>query len=127
MNLLTWIEDAWWSWGNCIHFRFVDYNDNIDRCAFFEELNKGWYDEYIFPYDDWYNPSYSNERRLRLAEKPPQRKVQLISSQYNGGYLAYDDNGFTVCIQPDREKADKCLEYYKSKYPDVIIYGSWDD
>jgi len=37
-----WFEDAWWSWGNCIHFRFVDYNDNIDRCAFFEELNYGW-------------------------------------------------------------------------------------
>ena len=37
-----WFEDAWWSWGNCISFRFVDYNDNIDRCAFFEELNYGW-------------------------------------------------------------------------------------
>ena len=92
-----------------------------------EALSYGWMSEYIYPYDDWYNPSYSNERRLRLAEKPPQRKVQLISSQYNGGYLAYDDNGFTVCIQPDREKADKCLGYYKSKYPDAIIYGSWDE
>ena len=38
-----WFEDAWWSWGNCISFRFVDYNDIIDRCAFFEELNSGWY------------------------------------------------------------------------------------
>ena len=38
-----WFEDAWWSWGCCIHSRFVDYNDNIDRCAFFEELNYGWY------------------------------------------------------------------------------------
>ena len=37
-----WFEDAWWSWGCCIHSRFVDYNDNIDRCAFFEELNYGW-------------------------------------------------------------------------------------
>ena len=37
-----WFEDAWWSWGNCISFRFVDYDDNIDRCAFFEELNYGW-------------------------------------------------------------------------------------
>ena len=92
-----------------------------------EALSYGWMSEYIYPYDDWYNPSYSNERRLRLAEKPPQRKVQLISSQYNGGYLAYDDNGFTVCIQPDRDKADKCLGYYKSKYPDAIIYGSWDE
>ena len=38
-----WFEDAWWSWKCCIHSRFVDYNDNIDRCAFFEELNSGWY------------------------------------------------------------------------------------
>ena len=37
-----WFEDAWWSQGCCIHSRFVDYNDNIDRCAFFEELNYGW-------------------------------------------------------------------------------------
>jgi hypothetical protein len=37
-----WIENAWWSWKCCIHSRFVDYNDNIDRCAFFEELNYGY-------------------------------------------------------------------------------------
>ena len=104
-----------------------DAGDKWGYGEFWEALSYGWMAEYIYPYDDWYNPSYSNERRLRLAEKPPQRKVQLISSQYNGGYLAYDDNGFTVCIQPDREKADKCLEYYKSKYPDAIIYGSWDE
>jgi hypothetical protein len=38
-----WFEDAWWSWGNSIYFRFHEYEDNIDRCAFFEELNDGWY------------------------------------------------------------------------------------
>ena len=54
-----WFEDAWWSWGNCISFRFVDYNDNIDRCAFFEELNYGWIqmeDEYLMSdprFDPW--------------------------------------------------------------------------
>ena len=57
-----WFEDAWWSWGNCISFRFVDYNDNIDRCAFFEELNYGWIQmryEYIMaqPNFDPYNLS----------------------------------------------------------------------
>lgn len=41
-----WFEDAWWSWKCCIHSRFVDYNDNIDRCCFFEELNFGWYQMY---------------------------------------------------------------------------------
>jgi len=54
-----WFEDAWWSWGNCISFRFVDYNDNIDRCAFFEELNVGYYQmkyEYLMSqpnFDPW--------------------------------------------------------------------------
>ena len=37
-----WFEDAWWSWKCCIHSRFVDYNDNIDVAAFWEELNFGW-------------------------------------------------------------------------------------
>ena len=30
---------------NAIYFRF-DLQDNIDRCAFFYELNIGWYDMY---------------------------------------------------------------------------------
>ena len=30
---------------NAIYFRF-DLDDNIDRCAFFYELNIGWYDMY---------------------------------------------------------------------------------
>ena len=57
----TWFEDAWWSWGNCIHFR-LDYNDRIDYCAFWEELNIGYYqmqDEYIMTQEgfDPYNLS----------------------------------------------------------------------
>ena len=36
---------------NAIYFRF-DLQDNIDRCAFFYELNLGWYDMYN-PDDDW--------------------------------------------------------------------------
>ena len=58
----TWIEDAWWSWANCIYFRFVDYNDRIDVAAFWEELNLGWVqmqDEYLMtqPNFDPYNLS----------------------------------------------------------------------
>ena len=45
-SLKTWIEDAWWQWGNAIHFRIDRYEDNIDRCAFFYELNLGWYQMY---------------------------------------------------------------------------------
>ena len=62
MKMKKWFENAWWSWGNCISFRFVDYNDNIDRCAFFEELNYGWIQmryEYLMsqPNFDSYNLS----------------------------------------------------------------------
>lgn len=56
-----WLENSWWSWRNCIGFRF-DYKDEIDRCAFFEELNLGWVqmrDKYIMsqPGFDPYNLS----------------------------------------------------------------------
>lgn len=68
LQMKQWFEDAWWSWGCCIHSRFVDYNDNIDRCAFFEELNYGWCQMYIYDYDDWYNPTISPERKLRLGQ-----------------------------------------------------------
>jgi len=41
-----WFEDAWWSWGNAIHFRIDRYEDNIDRLAFFCEICSGWYEMY---------------------------------------------------------------------------------
>ena len=44
--LKTWFGDAWWKWGNAIHFRLDRYEDNVDRCAFFYEINNGWYDMY---------------------------------------------------------------------------------
>ena len=47
-----WFEDAWWKWGNALHFRIDKYEDNIDRCAFFYEINIGWYDMYD-PDHDW--------------------------------------------------------------------------
>jgi hypothetical protein len=36
---------------------------------FFEELNYGWYKEYVYDFDDWYNPTISKERKLRLSEQ----------------------------------------------------------
>ena len=70
-----WFEDAWWSWGNCISFRFVDYNDIIDRCAFFEELNSGWYQmkyEYYMsqPEFDPYNLSGRDPYYTYMMRKP---------------------------------------------------------
>jgi len=68
-----WIKESLWAWSCCIYSRFVDYNDDIDRCAFFEELNLGWIqmnDEYIMsqPNFDPYNlsgrdPYYSYSMR----------------------------------------------------------------
>lgn len=43
---------------NAIYFRF-DLQDNIDRCAFFYELNIGWYDTYDPDYLDDRDPYYT--------------------------------------------------------------------
>lgn len=64
-----WLSDAYWHWRNVFYFRFDNYNDNIDRLAFFEELNCGWYQMYIYDYDDWYNPTISDIRKFWLGEK----------------------------------------------------------
>jgi len=69
-RMSQWIDNSIWSWHNCISFRFINYNDNIDRLAFFEELNNGWYHMYIYPYDDLYMPIISDERKLRLDQQP---------------------------------------------------------
>ena len=76
-ELKTWFENAWWSWGNCISFRFDKYEDNIDRCAFFEEINCGWYEMYIYDFDDWYNPTISPERQLRLGQRPKPPSIAI--------------------------------------------------
>jgi len=67
----SWFDNAWWQWGNAIHFRIDRYEDNIDRCAFFYEINNGWYEMYIYDFDDCYSPTISKERQLRLGQKPP--------------------------------------------------------
>ena len=38
--------------------------------CFWEEINLGWYRQYIYPYDDYYNPRVSEQRKLRLGQKP---------------------------------------------------------
>ena len=125
MNALkTWFENAWWSWGNCINFRFDKYEDNIDRLSFFEEINCGWYEMEIYPYDDWYNPTISPERQLRLGQRPKPPSIAMYKG-LTGEYVAFVEGGYTICAQPDREKADRCLEYYKSQHPTAEFYGTW--
>jgi hypothetical protein len=41
--MTNWIKDCFWSWANAIYFRFDKYEYDMDRCAFFEELNSGWH------------------------------------------------------------------------------------
>ena len=51
-------EDCWWALTN----EFPD--------CFWEWLSMGWYDEYIYPYDDPYGVErVSYERKLRLGER----------------------------------------------------------
>ena len=66
-NVLQQIIDGFGSIYVAFDFRFVGYNDNIDRCAFFEEINLGWYEMYISPYDDIYYPYWSQERVFWLG------------------------------------------------------------
>ena len=127
MNALkTWFENAWWSWGNCISFRFDNYEDNTDRLSFFEEINSGYYQEYIYPYDDWYNPTISPERQLRLGQRPTPPSIAMYKG-LTGEYVAFVEGGYTICAQPDREKADRCLEYYKSQHPTAEFWGTWEN
>ena len=44
--MTEWFSDAYWHWRNVFYFRFNEYSDNIDRLAFFEELNYGWHQMY---------------------------------------------------------------------------------
>ena len=79
----NWIENSLWNWRNAISYRFNYYTDNIDRCAFFEELNYGWYQMYIYPYDDMYIPSISEERKNRLGGLPQEYTFYVSEVDYD--------------------------------------------
>jgi len=59
------IREGFASFGLAIHYRYSDWG------CFWEELSIGWYGEYIYPYDDFYNAIISKERQLRLDQRPP--------------------------------------------------------
>ena len=63
-KLREWIDDSFWSWRNSIYFRFYEYNDNIDRCAFFEELNYGWLQMYSDK-DQYYSLVVGDDNELK--------------------------------------------------------------
>ena len=105
-KIKTWIINSYWSWVNCISFRQDHYIDNIDRCAFFEELNLGWYQMYIYPYDDLYIPSISQERRTRLNQQP-----------YTFYVSEEDYNTLLNAINNPPELSPSLLELYQRKLP----------
>jgi len=45
-------------------------HDTVEKFPqdFWEALSWGWMEEYIFPYDDPFNPHLSDERKLRLGK-----------------------------------------------------------
>ena len=45
----------------------LHYECRMDYWAFWEDINLGWYEMYIYPFDDLYVPKISNERKLRLG------------------------------------------------------------
>jgi hypothetical protein len=47
-----------------------DDGDEWGYGEFWESLSIGWFQEYIYPYDDPYNLTISPERKLRLAQEP---------------------------------------------------------
>ena len=65
------LQEGFASFNFAIRYRFDGYDWwEYDR-DFWEELNIGWYQEYIFPYDDMYIAIISKERQLRLNQHPP--------------------------------------------------------
>ena len=79
MKFLKQILDGWESVYNAIRYRFDDYEWwEWDR-DFWEEINIGWYNEYIFKYDIF--PAISKERQLRLSQKPP--TIYLSEKDFN--------------------------------------------
>lgn len=55
---------------HCIGSALDSYNDG-ERWGyedFWQDINVGWFDMYIYPYDDLYHPHLSDERVLRIGK-----------------------------------------------------------
>lgn len=105
-KIKTWFINSYWSVRNCITFRQDHYQDNIDRLAFFEELNLGWYQMYIYPYDDLYLPTISQERKLRINQQP-----------YTFYVSQEDYDALLDAINNPPELSPSLLELYQRRLP----------
>ena len=108
-RLKNWFENSLWTWRNYWTFRFDNYEDNIDRLAFFEEINNGWYQMYIYPYDDMYLPIISAERKMRLPEQP-----------YTFYVSEEDYDALMAATESHPKPSESLLHLFQRKLP-------WDD
>ena len=46
MQIKNFLSNLIWNFENCFYYRFNIYEDDIDRCAFFCQLNSGWHKMY---------------------------------------------------------------------------------
>ena len=83
--------------------------DSYGTDEFWEALSSGWYDDYIYPYDDSYNITISPERKLRIDQKPP---VLYVSEE------AYDK--LIEAINKPPEYNENLAKLFQRKAP-------WDD
>jgi hypothetical protein len=74
-------------------------------------LSIGWFQEYIYDYDDPYNLTISPERRLRLAQELP--KITLSVEDY-------DELVRQINEPPDPAVVERIKELMNRKAP-------WDD
>lgn len=86
------------------------YNDGDEwgYGEFWESLSIGWFQEYIYPYDDAFNPTISPERKLRLDQKP---QVIYVSQE------AYDALIEAINKPPDPEKVERLREIMNKPGP----------
>jgi len=61
--------EGFWCIYNAVYFRF-DFEDNIDRCAFFYEISSGWYDMYD-PDEKIYVTKEDYDAIMKAINKPP--------------------------------------------------------
>jgi hypothetical protein len=89
------------------------YNDGDEwgYGEFWESLSIGWFQEYIYPYDDPYNLTISPERKLRLAQELP--KITLSVEDY-------DELVRRINEPPDPAVVERIKELMNRKAP-------WDD
>lgn len=101
--------DGFHNFWNCLDC----YNDGDEwgYDEFWEGLNLGWYMEYIYPYDDPYNITISDERKLRIDQKPP---VIYVSGE------AYDKLIEAINKPPDPKVVERLKQIMSKPAP-------WDE